>query len=134
SSPCLLRMRPHFPTIHLSCISHYSYSFLFLYSSPQHHVLHSFPTRRSSDLYDARGLTESYWLGTDQFGRDIWTRVWAGTRISLYIAFLAATLDLVIGVVYGGNSAFYGGRVDHTMQRIIEVLVGIPDLMFIVLL
>ncbi|HLR74739.1 MAG TPA: oligopeptide ABC transporter permease [Virgibacillus sp.] len=85
------------------------------------------------DQYDTRGLTESYWLGTDQFGRDIWTRVWAGTRISLYIAFLAATLDLVIGVVYGGISAFYGGRVDHMMQRIIEVLVGIPNLILIVL-
>lgn len=86
------------------------------------------------DQYQERNVTESYWLGTDQFGRDIWTRIWQGTRISLYIAFLAATLDLIIGVVYGGISAFYGGRVDNVMQRIIEVLVGIPNLILIVLL
>lgn len=83
--------------------------------------------------YDSRQLTENFWLGTDQFGRDIWTRMWDGTRISLYIAFLAAALDLIIGVVYGGISAFYGGKVDNIMQRIIEVLVGIPNLILIVL-
>ena len=84
--------------------------------------------------YEARGVEGNYWFGTDQFGRDIWTRVWEGTKISLYIAFLAATLDLIIGVIYGGISAFYGGRVDNVMQRIIEVLVGIPNLILIVLL
>lgn len=83
--------------------------------------------------YESRQITENYWLGTDQFGRDIWTRIWDGTRISLYIAFLAATLDLIIGVVYGGISAFYGGKIDNIMQRIIEVLVGIPNLILIVL-
>lgn len=90
--------------------------------------------RNGVDLYAERGIEDVYWFGTDQFGRDIWTRVWEGTKISLYIAFLAATLDLIIGVVYGGISAFYGGRVDNIMQRIIEVLVGIPNLILIVLL
>lgn len=85
------------------------------------------------DQYAERNVEDVYWFGTDQFGRDIWTRVWEGTKISLYIAFLAAALDLIIGVVYGGISAFYGGRVDNVMQRIIEVLVGIPNLILIVL-
>ncbi|HLR15864.1 MAG TPA: oligopeptide ABC transporter permease [Bacillota bacterium] len=85
------------------------------------------------DVYKEKGIEDVYWFGTDQFGRDIWTRVWEGTKISLYIAFLAAALDLIIGVVYGGISAFYGGRVDNVMQRIIEVLVGIPNLILIVL-
>lgn len=75
-----------------------------------------------------------HWLGTDRFGRDQWTRIWEGTRISLYIAFLAATLDLIIGVMYGAISALLGGRVDNVMQRIIEVLVGIPNLILIILL
>lgn len=78
--------------------------------------------------------SSEHWLGTDRFGRDQWTRIWEGTRISLYIAFLAATLDLIIGVMYGAVSALLGGRVDNVMQRIIEVLVGIPNLILIILL
>lgn len=85
------------------------------------------------DQYAERGVTTNYWFGTDEFGRDLWTRVWKGTQISLFIAVVAAFLDLVIGVVYGGISAFYGGRVDATMQRIIEILVGIPNLIVIIM-
>jgi oligopeptide transport system permease protein len=47
------------------------------------------------------GPSGSFWFGTDEFGRDMWTRVWAGTRVSLYIAFLAALLDMFVGVTYG---------------------------------
>jgi oligopeptide transport system permease protein len=89
---------------------------------------------RGTDQYEAKGVTSYYWFGTDDLGRDIWTRIWEGTRISLYIAFLAAALDLVIGVAYGSISAYYGGRVDNVMQRIIEVLIGIPSLIVIILL
>ncbi|PLR82084.1 peptide ABC transporter permease [Bacillus canaveralius] len=85
------------------------------------------------DQYEARDLNENYWFGTDQFGRDIWTRIWEGTKVSLYIAFLAASLDLIIGVIYGGISGFYGGRIDNIMQRIIEILMGIPNLILIIL-
>src|SRR5918992_4174860 len=73
-----------------------------------------------------QGPTSEFWFGTDEFGRDMWTRVWAGTRVSLYIAFLAALLDMFVGVTYGAISGFRGGRVDDVMQRIIEVLNGIP--------
>lgn len=83
--------------------------------------------------YEVRGVTENFWFGTDEFGRDLWTRVWKGTQISLLIASLAALLDLIIGVAYGGISAFYGGRTDTVMQRIIEVLMGIPNLIVIIL-
>ncbi|NCU18655.1 oligopeptide ABC transporter permease [Pallidibacillus pasinlerensis] len=86
-------------------------------------------------IYDAKGLDDTYyWLGTDQLGRDQWTRLWEGTRVSLIIAFVAALLDLVIGVAYGGISGFYGGRVDNFMQRIIEILAGIPNLVIILLM
>ncbi|NSL51465.1 ABC transporter permease [Bacillus sp. P2(2020)] len=85
------------------------------------------------DQYEKRGINEYYWFGTDELGRDLWARTWHGARISLYIAILAAIIDCVIGVTYGGISAYYGGRIDNFMQRIIEILVGIPSLIIIIL-
>jgi len=79
------------------------------------------------------GPSAQFWFGTDEFGRDMWTRVWAGTRVSLYIAFLAALLDMFVGVTYGAVSGFLGGRVDNVMQRILEILVGIPYLVIAIL-
>ncbi|OYD07203.1 ABC transporter permease [Paludifilum halophilum] len=75
-----------------------------------------------------------HWLGTDKFGRDLWTRIWYGAGISLIIAFLAAAIDLIIGVPYGCISGYCGGKVDNWMQRIIEVLYGIPNLIMMILL
>jgi oligopeptide transport system permease protein len=75
----------------------------------------------------------SFWFGTDEFGRDMWSRVWAGTRVSLYIAFLAALLDMFVGVTYGAISGYKGGRTDNIMQRVIEILVGIPSLVIAIL-
>ncbi|MEH7495018.1 oligopeptide ABC transporter permease [Neobacillus niacini] len=86
-------------------------------------------------IYEAKDMKDTYfWFGSDALGRDQWTRLWEGTRVSLIIAFVAAVLDLVIGVSYGGISAFYGGRVDNVMQRIAEILVGIPNLVIILLM
>lgn len=86
-------------------------------------------------VYQAKDLDDTYyWLGTDNLGRDQWTRLWKGTRVSLYIAFLAALIDLLIGVAYGGISGYVGGRLDNVLQRIIEILVGIPNLVVILLM
>lgn len=79
------------------------------------------------------GPSAQFWFGTDEFGRDMWTRVWAGTRVSLYIAFLAAFLDLFVGITFGAVSGFLGGRVDDVMQRIIEILNGVPYLVVAIL-
>jgi oligopeptide transport system permease protein len=75
-----------------------------------------------------------HWFGTDDFGRDLWTRIWWGTRISLFIGITAALIDLVIGVLYGGISAYYGGKVDDAMQRVVEIVVSIPYLIIAVLM
>ncbi len=80
------------------------------------------------------GPSAEHWFGTDDFGRDLWVRVWWGTRISLAIGLTAALLDLVFGVIYGGVSAYYGGRVDDIMQRIIEIVYSIPFLLISILL
>ncbi|WP_297197049.1 ABC transporter permease [uncultured Flavonifractor sp.] len=81
-----------------------------------------------------QGPSAAHLFGTDGFGRDQFTRIWYGTRISLLIGFVAACLDLFVGVTYGAVSALLGGKVDAIMQRIIEVLVGIPHLIIVILL
>lgn len=84
--------------------------------------------------YEQRKIDEYYWFGTDALGRDIFTRVWKGTQISLLIALLAALIDMVIGVIYGAVSGYFGGRIDNIMQRITEVLIGIPYLIVVILM
>ncbi|UJL46124.1 ABC transporter permease subunit [Virgibacillus sp. NKC19-16] len=86
-------------------------------------------------VYHAQDMADTYfWVGTDSLGRDQWTRLWEGTRVSLVIAFVAAAIDLLIGVAYGGISAYFGGRVDNVMQRILEIMIGIPNLVIILLM
>ena len=85
--------------------------------------------------YKDKNLTDVYyWFGSDTLGRDIWTRVWEGTRISLGIALCAALIDLFIGMSYGLVSGYYGGRVDSLMQRFAEIVNGIPRLVIVTLL
>ncbi|POA06743.1 oligopeptide ABC transporter permease [Staphylococcus caprae] len=85
------------------------------------------------DAYKEAGAKENYWFGTDQLGRDLWTRTWKGAQISLYIGIVAALLDIFIGVVYGAISGFFGGRVDDIMQRILEIIASIPNLIVVIL-
>lgn len=86
------------------------------------------------NLYEIKKVDEYYWFGTDGLGRDLFTRLWEGTQISLLIAFIAAAIDVVIGVLYGGISGYFGGRVDDIMQRIVEILIGIPTLIIVILM
>lgn len=85
------------------------------------------------DLYEMKNVDQYYWFGTDGLGRDMFSRVWKGTQVSLFIAFVAAAIDMLIGVIYGGISGYFGGRVDDVMQRIVEILTGIPNLVVVIL-
>lgn len=76
----------------------------------------------------------NFYFGTDGLGRDVLSRLMMGTRVSLLIAFIAAILDITIGVTYGLISGLLGGRVDTVMQRILEVLSGIPNLVVMILM
>lgn len=91
--------------------------------------------RAEIDMYKLKGAEDVYfWLGTDSIGRDLWTRLWRGSRVSLIIGIMSVLINMIIGVVYGSISGYYGGWVDMFMQRFIEVIGGIPQLVLIILL
>jgi len=79
-------------------------------------------------------FNSTYWLGTDDLGRDLWTRLWEGSRVSFLIAFISVLFTGLFGVVYGGISGYIGGSADNIMMRIIEILMVIPDMLYIMLL
>tara|TARA_B100001029_G_scaffold80197_1_gene65761 strand:+ start:5374 stop:6222 length:849 start_codon:yes stop_codon:yes gene_type:complete len=80
------------------------------------------------------GPSAEHWLGTDTLGRDLLTRMMYGSRVSLMVGFLATMVALSIGVLWGTIAGFTGGKVDTIMMRIVDVLYGIPFIIFVILL
>lgn len=75
-----------------------------------------------------------FWFGTDELGRDIFTRIWWGARISLSIGIVAALIDVIIGVIWGTVAAYFKGLTDEIMMRICDILYSIPYLLIVILL
>jgi peptide/nickel transport system permease protein len=96
----------------------------------EYHFLGLFPTTRHLIGVDGGrdAATTIFLLGTDVQGRDLWSRLMYGTRISLTIGLVGVTMSLVLGVVLGGLSGFYGGIVDTLIQRVIEIFRSIPTI------
>lgn len=75
-----------------------------------------------------------HWFGTDSLGRDLFVRCWSGAQVSLFIAFVSTMVNVLIGIVYGGISGYFGGRVDMVMMRLVEIIYSVPDLLWVILL
>ena len=82
----------------------------------------------------AKPPSSDFLLGTDTLGRDLFSRILYGARVSLLVGFVATGVALVIGVSWGIVAGYFGGRVDSVMMRIVDVLYGLPFIIFIILL
>ena len=87
------------------------------------------------DYYKYVGADDDvcFWMGSDYLGRDLWTRMWRGARISLLIAFISVFCNISIGLVYGSIAGYYGGKVDMIMMRIAEIIGAFPEVVVVTL-
>lgn len=81
-----------------------------------------------------KDASAEHWLGTDNFGRDYFTRILYGGQVSLAVGFFSMLIATVIGTVYGTISGYLGGKTDAVMMRIVDILMSIPSFLIIVML
>jgi oligopeptide transport system permease protein len=98
------------------------------------HWIAPFPFDRTNLSYGAKPPTRFHLLGTDELGRDLLTRILYGGRISFAVGLLATLVSLTIGVTYGSIAGSKGGRVDHLMMRVVDILYGLPFMFFVIIL
>lgn len=83
---------------------------------------------------EAQWPSAKHWFGTDSLGRDMLARVLVGMRISLSVGFVASLINLTFGVIYGGISGYFGGKLDNLMMRFVDIVDSIPSMLYVILL
>lgn len=97
-------------------------------------MLSPYPYDSMDAMSRNQGSSAAHWFGTDQMGRDIFTRVLYGTRVSLLVGFASTALNLIIGVLYGSIAGYIGGKTDMIMMRIVDVIYAVPAMIYMILL
>lgn len=87
------------------------------------------------DMYSLNGIPDQYyWFGSDSLGRDIFSRLWQGTRVSLILAVAVVVVNLTVGLIVGAICGYYGGWIDLIIQRLMDIIWNIPSLPLTILL
>lgn len=94
----------------------------------------SFVIPKGQEVQEKTVWNKNHLLGTDSLGRDMLARLMAGARISLIVALIATLVNLTVGMIYGGISAFSGGIVDDVMMRIVDIISAVPLTLYVILL
>lgn len=93
---------------------------------------HSFETQNMDEILTPPNGT--YLLGTDSLGRDLFSRLIYGSRISMAVAIFTAIISLFIGGLYGAISGWFGGKVDSAMMRVVDIMYSIPTLVLLIIM
>ncbi|MCF8039113.1 MAG: ABC transporter permease [Desulfohalobiaceae bacterium] len=108
---------------------------LFLFASLFAPYLHTIDPHKSSSFENMLSPPSTqFWLGTDDLGRDIWSQIIYGSRISLTIGFVAAIVSVVFGTFVGLLGGFYGGIVDDVLSKIVDFFMMLPELPLMIIL
>lgn len=76
-----------------------------------------------------KGPSAEHWLGTDEFGRDIFARLVHGARVSLKVGVIAVGISIILGGILGALAGFYGGRIDNIIMRVMDIFLAVPSIL-----
>ncbi|MDQ7827644.1 MAG: ABC transporter permease [Armatimonadota bacterium] len=108
------------------------YPVRFFVQGEPYRLLWIIPTR--VHLFGVEEPGRIFLMGTDQFGRDLFSRILYGSRVSLLIGIMVVSITIPIGMVYGGIAGYYGGRVDNIMMRVVEAIIALPGFYLLITL